>query len=415
MTKKVVFSFGRINPPTTGHEKLIKHVKGLADKEGADHLVVASHSQDAKKNPLTPEQKKVHLARAFPNTNIQIADKENPTFMHHLRKLHSQGYSHVTMVAGSDRVPDYQKIVNQYNGPGKDFNFKSIKVVSAGNRDPDAEGTEGMSASKMREHAKNNDLDSFKKGLPKHMSHEHATDLFNDVRGGMKLKESAFIRFKTFFSEAFISEGIHDPAKLKAIFLAGGPGSGKSYVSKNVTHGLGFKQVNSDDVFEKGMARQGMKSTPENIYPEKGQSIRDRAKANTKKRSDIYAQNKLGMVIDGTGKDPEKIKAHSEHLRSLGYDTHMIFVNTDLNTAKKRNRMRDRSLPDEHVEKMWHQTQNNIGHFQKHFGDEHFTVVDNSKDDSEHLHHVHKKVRKIAAAPVRNPVGKKWIESQGKK
>ena len=224
------------------------------------------------------------------------------------------------------------------------------------------------------------------------------------------MKESIVVGFKT-----FINEGVHDPAKMKAIFLAGGPGSGKSYVSKKVTHGLGFKHVNSDEIFEKGMKKHGMKPTPENIYSEKGQDIRNKAKALTKKRSDIYMHHKLGMVIDGTGKDPEKIKAHSEHLRKHGYDTHMIFVNTDLKTAKERNKKRERSLPDEHVEKMWHQTQNNIGHFQKHFGNEHFTVVDNNKGDDEHLHHVHKKVRKIAGGEVRNPVGKKWIEDQGKK
>ena len=208
----------------------------------------------------------------------------------------------------------------------------------------------------------------------------------------------------------FINEGVHDPAKLKAIFLAGGPGSGKSYVSKRTTGGLGFKHVNSDDLFEKGLEKHGMEKTPENIYSPKGQAIRDRAKDLTKKREKGYAKGRLGLVIDGTGKDPEKIKRHSEHLRSLGYDTHMVFVNTSLETAKKRNRMRDRSLPDSEVEKMHHQVQNNLGHFQDHFGHDNMHIVDNNEADENLLHKTHKKIRKIAGAEVRNPIGRQWIK-----
>jgi predicted kinase len=200
----------------------------------------------------------------------------------------------------------------------------------------------------------------------------------------------------------FLAEGPHDPARRKAIFLAGGPGSGKSYVASRTAHGLGFKHINSDDAFEKSMRRHGMAATPENIYSDKGQELRNKAKETTEKLQHQYAKQGLGMVIDGTGKDPEKIKKHSERLRKMGYDTHMVIVNTSLEVAKKRNKARDRSLPDKEVEKMHQQVQSNIGHFQNHFGAEHTHIVDNDRADENHLLGVHKQIRKIANAPLRN-------------
>lgn len=206
---------------------------------------------------------------------------------------------------------------------------------------------------------------------------------------------------------SFCAEGKHDPARRKAIFLAGGPGSGKSYVSRKTTHGLGFKHVNSDDHFEKSLKKHGMEATPENIYSERGQQIRNHSKSITNKREQLYAKGRLGMVIDGTGKDPEKIKRHSERLRKLGYDTHMVFVNTSLETAKKRNSKRERSLPDHEVESMHKKVQGNLGHFQSHFGSDHMHIVDNDHTDEHALMQVHKHIRKIANAPVRNPIGRK--------
>lgn len=189
---RVVMSFGRMNPPTVGHEKLVDKVKSEAESRGADHVVVLSHSQDAKKNPLTAEEKLKHAKRLFPNTNMKVATKEQPTILHHLAELHKQGYKHVTIVGGSDRTEEYQKLASKYNGKeaahGK-YDFKSINVVSSGERDPDAEGTEGMSASKMRAHATDKNFDQFKKGIPKHVSDAHAKELYNDVRKGMKLHE----------------------------------------------------------------------------------------------------------------------------------------------------------------------------------------------------------------------------------
>lgn len=194
--KKIVTAFGRMNPPTTGHQKLVDAVLNRAKTEDADHDIRLSHTQDAKKNPLTQEQKLHHARKMFPKVNFSGSSREHPSFIHHLKHLHSRGYTHVTMIAGSDRVEEYQKIVDKYNKEGGDFHFKSIKIQSAGQRDPDADGVEGMSASKMRQHAQEGNYHSFKAGLPSHVTHEHAQELYNHVRSGMGIKESTFLRFK---------------------------------------------------------------------------------------------------------------------------------------------------------------------------------------------------------------------------
>lgn len=197
--KHIVTAFGRMNPPTIGHQKLIDAVLNKAKASGADHDIRLSHSQDKKKNPLTQEQKLHHARKMFPGVNFSGSSKESPSFLTHLKELHDKGYTHVTFVAGSDRVPDYQKLVKQYNKPeekGGLFQFKGVKVVSAGHRDPDAEGAEGMSASKMREHAQQGNYHTFKAGLPSHVTHEHAQQIYDHVRNGMGIKESVFLNFK---------------------------------------------------------------------------------------------------------------------------------------------------------------------------------------------------------------------------
>ena len=183
-----VLAFGRMNPPTIGHGALVDKVKELATENKAKHTVVLSHSQDPEKNPLSAEQKIKHAKRFFPGANIQAATDEAPTFIHQAKKLHQQGVDHLIMVGGSDRVDEYKKILDKYNGPGKDFNFKRIDVVSAGERDPDAEGVSGMSASKMRAHAMNRNYTEFKKGIPQHVHPEHAKELYNEVRKAMHIE-----------------------------------------------------------------------------------------------------------------------------------------------------------------------------------------------------------------------------------
>ena len=197
--KHVTFAFGRMNPPTTGHQKVVQKMHDVAKEKGGDIKLVVSHSQDSAKNPLSAEQKLKHVKKFFPNTPTESASKEAPTFMHHLSKLDAEGYKHLTMIAGSDRVDEYKKLISKYNGvkgAHGQFNFDKAEVQSSGERDPDAEGAEGMSASKMREHAKNGNFAEFKKGVPHHVPERHAKEMYNDVRKGMGLTESlSFMKF----------------------------------------------------------------------------------------------------------------------------------------------------------------------------------------------------------------------------
>lgn len=184
--KQHVFTFGRMNPPTIGHGVLIDKVKEVAKAKNADHTVVLSHTQNGKKNPLSIEQKMKHAQRMFPGTNFVAASKEAPTLLQHAKNFHNQGVTHLTMVAGADRVEEFRHLLGKYNGPDKEFNFKHVDVVSAGERDPDADDVTGMSASKLRGHVEAGNYDEFKKGIPSHVSDKHAKELFNDVKEGMK-------------------------------------------------------------------------------------------------------------------------------------------------------------------------------------------------------------------------------------
>ena len=212
-----------------------------------------------------------------------------------------------------------------------------------------------------------------------------------------------------------LDEGLNDPGIFKAVFLAGGPGSGKSFiVGRTGLVGLGFKLVNSDPIFELGLKNAGLNTTPEDIYSTKGQTIRDRAKALTKKQQSLYLNGRLGLVIDGTGKDYQKIQKQKEQLEAIGYETAMIFVNTDEDTALKRNRERDRSLPDEKVTKMWKSVQNNLGKFQNSFKSK-FFIVDNSEGSNFEAAStsVYKKISAWMKQEPRNKFAQNWI-SQAK-
>jgi len=186
-----VFTFGRFNPPTTGHEKLIDAVARQHSKNaGSDMFVYASHSNDSKKNPL-PHPKKIAYMRAmFPKYKKNIlADKDRNIFQI-ATSLYNKGYRSVVMVVGSDRVNEFKALLNKYNdneGSHGYYNFNNIEVVSAGERDPDAEGVEGMSASKMRAAALDGEYDSFKLGLPS--GFKQGLKLFRDIRSNMGIRE----------------------------------------------------------------------------------------------------------------------------------------------------------------------------------------------------------------------------------
>jgi len=212
----------------------------------------------------------------------------------------------------------------------------------------------------------------------------------------------------------YLEEGVNDPAIFKAVFLAGGPGSGKSFiVGKTGLTSMGYKVVNSDDAFEAGMRKAGMTMSPDNIFSPKGQEIRGKAKRLTGTKQARYIKGRLGLVVDGTGKDPEKIARQAQKIQQLGYKVAMIFVNTDLDTALKRNRMRARSLPDAEVEAYWKAVQRNVGKFQRMFGKENFLVVDNSegKNYEKETLRAYRDVRKFTDQP-HNKKAQKWIDTE---
>jgi len=223
------------------------------------------------------------------------------------------------------------------------------------------------------------------------------------------------ISFNTFFDQD-LKEGVYDPGILKAFFTAGGPGSGKSYVTGRAGLGkfspMGVKIVNSDAQYEKLLTDAGIAMTPENIFSPKGQEIRGRAKELTKAMQSGYIAGRLGLLIDGTGKDYEKIQLTSNSLRKIGYDTYMIFINTSLDVAQQRNAERARSLDEKQVTKMWNAVQQNIGKFQRHFGRKNMILIDNNDVGQNIIDDLYVQVKKIISDPVRNTIGLKWIKTE---
>jgi len=213
----------------------------------------------------------------------------------------------------------------------------------------------------------------------------------------------------------FLNEGVDDPAIFKAVFLAGGPGSGKSFiVGKTGLPALGMKVVNSDDAFENAMKKAGKKMTSDEIFSNEGQAIRDRSKKLTGKKQAMYVSGRLGLVIDGTGKDPDKIKKQAKALQDLGYDTMMILVNTTLQVAIDRDKDRDRSLGKKKVTVYWNTVQKNIGTLQQIFGKKNFTIVDNTditKTEKETTR-AYRDVQKFLKREPDNSLAKTWIKQE---
>jgi hypothetical protein len=182
--EKTVFTFGRLNPPTVGHEKLVDKVKQVAKRLNAEPHVFLSHSQNSKKDPLNYNQKFKYAKQAFGS----IVTKSNArTVIQIMQELEKMNHKDVVMIVGSDRVQEFRALLNKYNG--KDYNFNSIKVVSAGERDPDAEGVSGMSASKMRAAVAAGDQAAFMKGVPSKLPRQSAARMYSDLRSAMNITE----------------------------------------------------------------------------------------------------------------------------------------------------------------------------------------------------------------------------------
>ncbi len=176
MNEKVVFSFGRLNPLTVGHLKLVDAVKAEAKKQGADARMYLSHTQNKKKDPLSYDDKIKYATKAFGSIVTKSPAK---TIIQVLKELEADGYKDITMVVGSDRVAEFDKLLQKYNG--KDYNFDSIVIQSAGERDPDSDDVDGMSASKMRAAVKAGEFDKFQAGLPPKLSSADAKYLFTAI------------------------------------------------------------------------------------------------------------------------------------------------------------------------------------------------------------------------------------------
>lgn len=231
---------------------------------------------------------------------------------------------------------------------------------------------------------------------------------------------------KSFLDFIPLEEGVNDPGIFKAVFLAGGPGSGKSFiVGQTALSTFGLKTVNSDDAFENALKKAGAmpQVAPDRRDPEKkaitdfisspkGQAMRDRAKLLTAKRQDQYIEGRLGLVIDGTGKKYDKVEQQKKKLEALGYQTMMIFVNSDRITARKRNANRSRTIDNISLGFMWQETQKNIGKFQNLFGND-FVIIDNSEgsDYQSGIMHAYRKVGRWVKTPA-NHIAKRWIKSQ---
>ena len=246
--KTAVFTYGRNNPPTVGHEKLFDKTSEVAKVHGVKPHIFTSHSTDNTRNPLTPEHKVKLIKHAYPNAHVAASSKEMPSVIQIAKHLHNQGHQHLVMVAGSDRVDEYQKLLNKYNGHPDHYNFKTIRVVSAGHRDPDAPGPEGMSGTKLRSHAAAGNKEAFKSGLMSKLSDEHKEEVYNKVRESMSTKEEyeyewgtpeGTLHMKKMTPGETTTSKITNDAKIPAIF--------KHFTTSNIISHI--NQTNNDILY----------------------------------------------------------------------------------------------------------------------------------------------------------------------
>jgi hypothetical protein len=390
--KHHVMAFGRMNPPTTGHLKVIDKVKDVAKKHSAEHSVVVSHSQDSKKNPLSASQKLKHIKRYSPGTNFVASSKEHPTFLHHAAELHKKGVTHLHMVAGSDRVAEYKKKLQQYNGTHKGalYNFKKIQVHSAGHRDPDSEGSEGMSGTKMRDAASEKRFhdvknakgvvvkQGFRSGVPSHVSDEHAHELMKHTRKGMGLHENV------------------DRGMFKAIFVSGGPGSGKDIVIR--------ESIAESKIVELNFVQAKDYLADKHKLSEKTNDFRREA-----------IRNRGPLIVNGPADDTDRISYIKEELEELGYETMMVFVNTTNEASKERNSLLSRMMVESVRHDKWLKSQKNTEYFNETF--DNFMSFDNTGDiDSkeEDIHDIYQKSNQFLESRNLTETALDWLNRNGK-
>lgn len=208
-----------------------------------------------------------------------------------------------------------------------------------------------------------------------------------------------------------LNEGVYDPNIFKAIFLAGGPGSGKSYIAGRTIRGGGLRIVNSDSALEVLLKKANLSLKMPDSQAAQRDPVRDRAKKLTQKRLDNYIEGRLGLIIDGTGREYDKVTKQASELQQLGYDTYMVFVNTSLDVALQRNANRPRSVPESIVTRSWNAVQQNIGKFSLFFKNG-MVIVDNNDAGEDMFTAVFKRVRGLLRQPVKNGRARQWIQNQ---
>ena len=216
--------------------------------------------------------------------------------------------------------------------------------------------------------------------------------------------------------DMMLNEGVYDPGIFKAFILAGGPGSGKTFVTKSVFAGTGLKVVNSDTFFERELKKASLSLQMPDEEEMARQTLRAKAKLTALSSLQTYMRGRLGMIIDSTGRDYDTIARQMSQLKQLGYDCYMVFVNTSLDVALERNRRRERTVPEYITTKNWKETQGNMGKYQRLFGMNNFIVVDNNKSDFElttlTMNKVGKIVNKYLKAGITNHIAKQWVKKE---
>lgn len=337
-TKSLAILFGRMNPPTKGHEENVNGLKKLAKENNADHLVVASHSHDAKKNPLDVATKMKHLKRAFPDTNITSSSKEKPNVLNQAVDAYKKGYNHLILASGEDRADEMHHLLHKYNGvEGRHgyFKFDHIESKSTGERKP------GISGTDMRNHVTNGNFKDFKKNLPSAISKNptHSAELFHDVSKGLGLNEDV------------------ERGRYKAIFVTGGPGSGKDVVLRECIAEQKIVELNFTQIGD--ILNDKHRLALRSMNP-KNEAVRTRGP----------------LIINGPADDNQKIAGIKEELEELGYETMMVFVDTTDNVSKERNTQLARMMSESVRQERWEKSHSNITIFTKLF--ENFVRFDNS-------------------------------------
>ena len=215
--------------------------------------------------------------------------------------------------------------------------------------------------------------------------------------------------------EQFIKEGVYDPNIFKAVFMAGGPGSGKSHIAGRAVGGLGLKVINSDDAFERFLDKEGLSLKMPDSETIPRDIERERAKKVTASKKFHAVKGRLGILIDGTGHVYDKVAKQASMLQQIGYETSMVFVNTSLEVALARNEQLARSVQPKLVKKSWQDVQNNMGKFQNFFGPKSFFIVDNNGVEQDMLEISTKLIRRAISKPVNNKIATAWIANEMKK